>query len=143
MLFGLFLSQEFLDCYFINQQQTQNKLWLYVYENSNSFEEFLLKCTAEIEDADGKRSFAYNQFDYISDENGEIIVDFVGRYENYIHDVQILCKKLGLDEIELPHIWASKSKHYSYYYNETCKQIVAERFAKDIEYFGYRFESEF
>lgn len=117
----------------------QNKLWAYLFENSINFQEFLLKCTDEIDDIDGKKSFAYNQLDYLTDEHNNIIVDFIGRYENYAGDVQSLCKRLNFGKVELPHEWASNREHYSLYYTEKTQAIVAERFAKDIKYFGYKF----
>jgi hypothetical protein len=122
--------------------KTDNKLWQYVFNNSKNFEEFLFNCTEEIDDIDGKKSFSYNQLDYISDEQGHIMVDFIGRYENYQQDVQRLCQKLGIEKIEIPRVWSSKHNHYSEYYTEKTAELVAKRFAKDIDFFGYQFEKE-
>lgn len=121
--------------------QSQNKLWQYAITESKSFEEFVKKCTEEISDYGGRKSFAYNQIDYISDENGKILVDFIGRYENFSGDMRHVAHTLGIEEDVVPvHENRSKHRHYSSYYSEELKAIVADRYARDIEFFGYEFE---
>lgn len=70
------------------------------------------------------------------------------RFENLQKDVEYVCKKLGLD-CDMNNFGTYKSnyrgnskqgdKHYTEYYDEETKSLVAEKYAKDIEYFGYKF----
>ena len=77
--------------------------------------------------------------DYIDD------VYFI-RYENLKKDIEYVCKKLGLDydmnnlgKYKNEYRKILKHKHYTEYYDKETKQIVAERYAYDIKYFGYEF----
>src|SRR5438552_5647179 len=79
------------------QQRASNPLWRYFYENCSSFEEFIKNCTGQVEVAEGALySFAYTQLDYLQDVNGSILVDFIGRFENFSEDLSTVAMKAGI-----------------------------------------------
>jgi len=116
-----------------------NDLTQYVLSNSNSFEEFIYKCTDTIDDIDGRKSILYNQIDYLSDENGKLIVDFVGRFENIEEDSKKVFENLGFENASLPHKNSSKHRNYRTYYTEETREEVRRRYSRDIDFFGYDF----
>jgi hypothetical protein len=90
----------------------------------------------------GRKCLAYRQLDHLCDARGELLVDFVGRYESLGADVQRVFDRLELGAARLPHLNRREHDHYSRSYDERTRALVAERFAKDCARFGYRFESE-
>lgn len=75
--------------------------------------------------------------------DNELCVDSVIRYENLIEDFRNICTKLGLPKIDLPRLKGGirpGGHHYSEYYDEETREIVAEQHKNDIRLFGYKFE---
>jgi len=82
--------------------------------------------------------FFFNQLDYISNDSG-IIVDRILRFENLHSDFTVFAEALGLQG-QLPLMNKTpRDADYRTYYNETTRQLIAERFQRDLEYFNYEF----
>ena len=79
------------------------------------------------------------QKEFVVDERGELIVDFVGRYETLERDFNEVCERLGVSS-RLPHLNKTPRKSYTDYYTPETIALLAEAYKEDVEFFGYDFE---
>jgi hypothetical protein len=107
------------------------------------------------------------QHDFLYDEAGKLLVDFVGRYESLQADFDKVCARVGIPPTPLPRvnrsmeearldtfrelrkqlrraIWSRERKHtfphYTEYYDDESREFVGRLFRKDLEAFNYAFD---
>jgi len=77
------------------------------------------------------------------DRSDSMGLDFVIRFENLQDDYTSVCERIGVPKSHLPSL-KSKSRperrHYSTYYDDRTREIVAKAYHRHIDHFGYRFE---
>ena len=85
------------------------------------------------------------QYKYLVDENEEIIVDFIGKYEDIENDWSNLTDRIKADnsilslQMPLGKTNVSNHEHYKEYYTDELREIVGSIYKKDIELFDYKF----
>jgi chondroitin 4-sulfotransferase 11 len=78
--------------------------------------------------------------EWVEDKNGDIDKNiFMGKFENLQNDFNIICDKINIPRRKLPHLNSSTHSPYWEYYNDEIKEMVEEKYKKDIEAFGYEF----
>lgn len=100
----------------------------------NTFEEFCL----------GFKNFKYNsdtqyikQKDFVIDEQGKIIVDYIGKFEELEKHWKLICEINGINYKPLPHINSTKHKYFDNEYNNKMKEVVYSLFEEDFKLFKY------
>ncbi len=124
-----------------NPWDWQVSLYNYMLKNSNHHQHELVKnlgsfgeyirwrCAEEVR----------YQRDFIYSEQGDLLVDFVGRFEQIEQDFESVCSRIGVS-VSLPRINVSSAASYREYYDKETVDLVSRVFEPDILTFGYRFE---
>lgn len=72
-------------------------------------------------------------------ENGELLVDYIGKVEDFAEDMRYLCDRFDLPILETGKLrCSSESYDYRDYYTPELVERVAQRYRQDIEAFGYQ-----
>ncbi len=107
------------------------------------------------------------QHDFLYDEAGRLLVDFVGRFERLQADFEAICSRAGIPPTPLPHanrslekarprsfrelrrwvrraIWSREKAHtfphYTEYYDDESREYVGHLYRKDVQAFNYAFD---
>lgn len=78
------------------------------------------------------------QLPYILNNNGKLLINYVGRFENLVNEFGNITNKLGIKE-KLMHSNRTSHKPYREYYDDRTCELVAYFFKRDIEYFNFEF----
>ncbi len=95
------------------------------------------------------------QVDYLHDDGGRLLVDFVGRYERLAADFQQVCTQLDIPDATLPHAndssrgigriarWLRRRpRPYADMFDSRSKTAIARLYGADIDAFKYRFHGD-
>ena len=94
-----------------------------------SFDEYIRwRCAEEIK----------FQKDFVYSQDGELLVDFVGKFERLDRDFRSICSQIGISA-SLPRLNVSNTRPYQQYYNEETNKLVMRAFEPDIHLFEYEF----
>ena len=78
--------------------------------------------------------------DYLVDRSGEVMVDYVGRFESLEEDFARMLDRAGVTAGELPKVEMGRyDSHYREWYTQETGDLVGRRFRNDVERFGYVF----
>jgi chondroitin 4-sulfotransferase 11 len=77
---------------------------------------------------------------FIYDLKGNVMVDFIGRFENLQEDHDNLMREMNLPIVKLPRVNQSRCKTgYKEFYDTETREIVAKHYEEDIDNFKYTF----
>ena len=109
---------------------------------------------------DDKYRHVMPQTQMLYDESGNLLVDFVGKFEHLQRDFDTVCKQLGFEDSQLPHINSSdkksrefrrKTRNFLYrnresdlrkyvdFYDDETRTLVGRLYQADIDNFNYDF----
>ena len=91
-----------------------------------------------VDKTDWSNKDALSCVDFLFNDNN-IDIDYIGRVENLNEDMRYICDKANIEYKELPHINKSNHKPYREYYTEETKNIIKDRFERDLLFFPYEF----
>jgi hypothetical protein len=129
------------------------------YFHHRSFKDFIFNKMPK-PGFDDKYRHVMPQYDLLYDQSGNLLVDFVGRFETLQADFDQVCEQLEIKDSRLPHRNRSdkksrdlkrKSRNVLFmngenqlsgltdFYDDETREAVAEYYRIDIETFGYEF----
>lgn len=108
-----------------NPWDWQVSLYEYTLKNTTHYQHDLVNGFGNFDEYISWRCVEEVRFqkDFIYSDDGELLVDFVGRFERIDADFETICFHIGISTF-LPKLNVSNRKPYQQYYNEKTKDLV-------------------
>jgi hypothetical protein len=84
-----------------------------------------------------KRVLVATQHSLLSDESGDVTLDFVGRFESFQTDFNFVCDRLNVPLVALTHRNTSEHKPYQQVLDDELREILLKRYETDFSVFNY------
>lgn len=109
-----------------------------VFKPQMTFPDFV-RAVAAVGDLAANRHFR-SQAAFLCDNRQRLIPRTVVRFESMAADLPGAFAGAGLEVGELPHFKSTGRRDYRTWYDEETAAIVAQRYQRDVELFGYTFD---
>ena len=77
---------------------------------------------------------------HLADRNGSVdYLDKIYKFEYLQETFDEICNFAGIEKRKLPHVNKTDHKHYTEYYTDELRDLVAEKYRNDIVLFDYKF----
>lgn len=106
-----------------------------------NFEQFCIWNVNSIKNKKNNFNGNFNTLTEFLFEDKDLLVDYVGKIENYNEDANAIFKRLGIPQNKVPLINENKNrdKNYRNYYTDKSIQIITDAFYYDLVNFNYQF----
>lgn len=102
------------------------------------FEEFV-EVVCSIPDGEADVSFVSQIYD-ITDKNGRLLVNFIGKLEYLEESLNAIGQKSGISFTDFPHQYKIERKTFQDFYTPDLVDKVCKRYAADLELLDYHFD---
>lgn len=113
-------------------------LWNYDGKPGRTFKNFIKSIVWNSKDQYG---YCIDQH-YLTVDNGKCLFDYIGRQENFRHDLDAVIKIIGPVRYNSSlHLNAARYNHrvhFSSHYDKDTSQVVYNKFKEEIDYFGFK-----
>jgi hypothetical protein len=77
------------------------------------------------------------QVEFITDEDGKLMADYICRFEDLQNDFDKVCEKLNFPKVELQKINATNPANRTEIFDSELREMVEDFYRRDFELYGY------
>jgi hypothetical protein len=88
-----------------------------------------------------RRILVQPQYRQLCTADGEVALDYVGRYEDLQKSYDTICERIGISKSELSTNNSSEHSSYTKYYDDELRHQVADFYKEDLRLFSYNYPS--
>ena len=80
-----------------------------------------------------------DQLGFLTDKDENLLVDYVGRFEDFEQSVHLVADSIGIQVSSIPHQKKGQRGRYQNYYDPESIEMVGKMYQRDIKAFGYEY----